>query len=143
MAEAPLHKVQSLEGSRQIPMRTNEIDLTTGKNSSSIVSPSSSGPASEKTARKMWSEVEKVGAEKHPNKVNKVIQYGTAGMRTRYSHWLSMCVIYTRLHIVVRLKTRGDLLDHVMYRMGVLAVLRSKVKGGERSRSSKSSDSPP
>ncbi|XP_064601662.1 phosphoacetylglucosamine mutase-like [Liolophura sinensis] len=46
---------------------------------------------------------QKIAQEKHPRKVDKVIQYGTAGFRTR-----------------------AENLDHVMYRMGLLAVLRSK-----------------
>ncbi|CAH1783957.1 unnamed protein product, partial [Owenia fusiformis] len=46
-----------------------------------------------------------VGQEKHRNNVDKIIQYGTAGFRTR-----------------------GEYLDHVIYRMGLLAALRSKVK---------------
>jgi hypothetical protein len=58
---------------------------------------------------KMWNleAVVKCGQEKHPNNVNAHIQYGTAGFRTP-----------------------AVLLDHVMYRMGVLAVLRSKLKKG-------------
>ena len=57
----------------------------------------------------MWNleTVVKCGQEKHPNNVNAHIQYGTAGFRTT-----------------------AVLLDHVMYRMGVLAVLRSKLKKG-------------
>ena len=46
-------------------------------------------------------------AESHPKAQEKYIQYGTAGFRTK-----------------------ADLLDHVMYRMGLLAVIRSRVKGG-------------
>jgi len=51
--------------------------------------------------------VQKVGLEKHPKGNLGRIQYGTAGFRTK-----------------------AELLDHVMYRMGVLATLRSKVKNG-------------
>jgi len=46
-------------------------------------------------------------AGSHPRSHDKTIQYGTAGFRTK-----------------------AELLDHVMYRMGLLAVLRSRVKGG-------------
>lgn len=46
--------------------------------------------------------------EVHQKKSEKVIQYGTAGFRTSYED-----------------------LDHVMYRMGLLAVLRSRVKTGQ------------
>lgn len=46
--------------------------------------------------------------EMHPRKSEKFIQYGTAGFRTS-----------------------ADLLDHVMYRMGLLAVLRSRFKNGQ------------
>jgi len=46
--------------------------------------------------------------EMHPRKGDKPIQYGTAGFRTS-----------------------NDLLDHVMYRMGMLAVLRSRFKQGQ------------
>merc|ERR1740129_2594833 len=46
-------------------------------------------------------------AGKHPRSHEKFIQFGTAGFRTK-----------------------ADLLDHVMYWMGMLAVLRSKLKGG-------------
>eukprot|EP00095_Tigriopus_kingsejongensis_P008784 maker-scaffold120_size336265-snap-gene-1.10 protein:Tk08784 transcript:maker-scaffold120_size336265-snap-gene-1.10-mRNA-1 annotation:"hypothetical protein TcasGA2_TC011920" len=56
----------------------------------------------------MFAQAEKVGHEKHPNHVAKAIQYGTAGFRTD-----------------------AGVLDHVMYRMGLLAVLRSKLKQGE------------
>ncbi len=55
----------------------------------------------------MFSTASKVGGESHPNNVGKAIQYGTAGFRTK-----------------------ADILDHVMYRMGLLAALRSKLKGG-------------
>ena len=54
----------------------------------------------------VWSEALKV-AGSHPRAHEKYIQYGTAGFRTK-----------------------AELLDHVMYRMGLLAVLRSRVKGG-------------
>ena len=53
-----------------------------------------------------WNEAVKL-AGSHPRSHEKYIQYGTAGFRTK-----------------------ADLLDHVMYRMGLLAVLRSRVKGG-------------
>uniref|UniRef100_A0A336LW80 Phosphoacetylglucosamine mutase n=1 Tax=Culicoides sonorensis TaxID=179676 RepID=A0A336LW80_CULSO len=46
--------------------------------------------------------------EVHPKKTDKFIQYGTAGFRTNYEY-----------------------LDHVMYRMGLLAVLRSRFKKGQ------------
>lgn len=46
--------------------------------------------------------------EMHPRKSEKFIEYGTAGFRTN-----------------------ADLLDHVMYRMGLLAVLRSRYKNGQ------------
>ena len=55
----------------------------------------------------MWDQVVKVGSEKHPNNVDRHIQYGTAGFRTK-----------------------ADILDHVMFRMGAIAVLRSKLKKG-------------
>ncbi|XP_059083054.1 phosphoacetylglucosamine mutase-like [Tigriopus californicus] len=53
----------------------------------------------------MWAEAVKVGLEQHAKGDLKAIQYGTAGFRTD-----------------------AKLLDHVMYRMGILAVLRSKLK---------------
>uniref|UniRef100_A0A336LSL1 Phosphoacetylglucosamine mutase n=1 Tax=Culicoides sonorensis TaxID=179676 RepID=A0A336LSL1_CULSO len=46
--------------------------------------------------------------EVHQKKTEKFIHYGTAGFRTNYEH-----------------------LDHVMYRMGLLAVLRSRAKKGQ------------
>ncbi|KAK2164180.1 hypothetical protein LSH36_68g16012 [Paralvinella palmiformis] len=49
----------------------------------------------------------KVGKEKHPRKVDTWLNYGTAGFRAR-----------------------AELLDHVLYRIGLLAALRSKSKGG-------------
>jgi len=55
----------------------------------------------------MAGQVQKVGLEKHPKEDKKFIQYGTAGFRTK-----------------------AILLDHIMYRMGVLATLRSKAKKG-------------
>ena len=44
----------------------------------------------------------------HPRSHDKYIQYGTAGFRCK-----------------------AELLDHVMFRMGLLATLRSQVKGGQ------------
>jgi len=49
-----------------------------------------------------------VALASHPRKVEETISYGTAGFRTK-----------------------AELLDHVMYRMGLLAVLRSWCKGGQ------------
>ncbi|PSN51164.1 Phosphoacetylglucosamine mutase [Blattella germanica] len=49
----------------------------------------------------------KIGLEKHTRAKEEIIQYGTAGFRTK-----------------------AESLDHVLYRMGLLAVLRSKSKGG-------------
>jgi len=49
--------------------------------------------------------VQTVGLASHPKQAKPDIAYGTAGFRTK-----------------------GELLDHVMYRMGALAVLRSKLK---------------
>ncbi|XP_021922862.1 phosphoacetylglucosamine mutase isoform X2 [Zootermopsis nevadensis] len=53
------------------------------------------------------SNVKKVGLEKYPRQGPRNIQYGTAGFRTR-----------------------AEDLDYVLYRVGLLAVLRSKSKGG-------------
>ncbi|GFG37410.1 hypothetical protein Cfor_04283 [Coptotermes formosanus] len=50
----------------------------------------------------------KIGIEKYPRKESKNIQYGTAGFRTR-----------------------AEDLDYVLYRVGMLAVLRSKSKRGK------------
>ncbi|KAJ8299304.1 hypothetical protein KUTeg_023364 [Tegillarca granosa] len=50
--------------------------------------------------------IEEVANRLHPRTGTKFIQYGTAGFRTK-----------------------GSELDHVMYRMGILAVLRAKLKG--------------
>lgn len=50
----------------------------------------------------------RVGMEKHPKKISKHLNYGTAGFRSRATD-----------------------LDHVLYRMGVLAALRSKSKDGD------------
>ncbi len=47
--------------------------------------------------QKMWSQVEKVGAEKHPNRVDKKILYGTAGLRTKYNYNNTYYVPSTRL----------------------------------------------
>lgn len=52
-------------------------------------------------------DVSKIGFEKYPRKESKNIQYGTAGFRTR-----------------------AEDLYYVLYRVGMLAVLRSKCKGG-------------
>jgi len=52
-------------------------------------------------------DVSEIGFEKYPRKVSTDIQYGTAGFRTS-----------------------AEDLDHVVYRVGMLAVLRSKSKGG-------------
>jgi len=55
----------------------------------------------------VWEGSVKEGCKEHPRKLEQMIKYGTAGFRTK-----------------------ADLLDHVMYRMGILAVLRSRLKGG-------------
>ena len=55
-----------------------------------------------------WSAVVGVAKASHPRIVTANIAYGTAGFRTK-----------------------ADLLDHVMYRMGVMAVVRSMAKGGK------------
>eukprot|EP00093_Oithona_nana_P008348 08348.XXX_231475_229406_1 [CDS] Oithona nana genome sequencing. len=51
--------------------------------------------------------IQSIGTDKHPKGSNKDIQYGTAGFRTK-----------------------AAVLEHVMYRMGALAAIRSKAKGG-------------
>lgn len=51
--------------------------------------------------------IQNVGSTKHPKGIQPNIQYGTAGFRTK-----------------------ATVLDHVMYRMGVLAAMRSRVKNG-------------
>jgi len=56
-----------------------------------------------------WDEAMQVAKTSHPRSVDKMIQYGTAGFRTK-----------------------AELLDHVMYRMGMLAVLRSRAMGGKQ-----------
>ncbi|XP_033757116.1 phosphoacetylglucosamine mutase-like isoform X2 [Pecten maximus] len=53
----------------------------------------------------MLEAVRKAAVEKYPRKVNRKIQYGTAGFRTREEY-----------------------LDHVLYRMGILAAIRSQTK---------------
>nr|QEV87526.1 phosphoacetylglucosamine mutase [Locusta migratoria manilensis] len=53
----------------------------------------------------IFREAAKIGAQKHSSKNAKTLGYGTAGFRTK-----------------------AENLDHVMYRMGLLAVLRSKTK---------------
>lgn len=55
-----------------------------------------------------WDQALKVAAASHPRTKEQTIAYGTAGFRTK-----------------------AELLDHVMYRMGLLAVLRSRAKGGQ------------
>jgi len=55
-----------------------------------------------------WSKAVEVALASHPKKVEGLISYGTAGFRTK-----------------------AEVLDHVMYRMGLLAVLRSWAKAGK------------
>jgi len=55
-----------------------------------------------------WTEALNVGKAEHPRTREQMINYGTAGFRTK-----------------------ADLLDHIMYRMGMLAVLRSRAKQGQ------------
>jgi len=55
-----------------------------------------------------WNQALSVAKASHPRTREQVIAYGTAGFRTK-----------------------AELLDHVMYRMGLLAVLRSRAKGGQ------------
>jgi len=56
-----------------------------------------------------WSKAASVAEASHPRNITNNIAYGTAGFRTK-----------------------AGLLDHVMYRMGLMAVLRSRAKGGQR-----------
>ncbi|CAB4060596.1 PGM3 [Lepeophtheirus salmonis] len=56
----------------------------------------------------MEAKAQEIGIKSHPKKHSTFIGYGTAGFRTK-----------------------ADLLDHVMFRMGLLASLRSKSKNGE------------
>ena len=55
-----------------------------------------------------WNQALSVATASHPRTREQIIAYGTAGFRTK-----------------------AELLDHVMYRMGLLAVLRSRAKGGQ------------
>jgi len=55
-----------------------------------------------------WEQALKVASSSHPRTKDNFISYGTAGFRTK-----------------------AELLDHVMYRMGLLAVLRSRAQGGQ------------
>ncbi|XP_043276225.1 phosphoacetylglucosamine mutase isoform X1 [Venturia canescens] len=52
-----------------------------------------------------YTEIDRISRNEHSNTSNVTIQYGTAGFRTK-----------------------ANLLDHVMFRMGVLATLRSRAK---------------
>ncbi|CAD5118147.1 DgyrCDS6883 [Dimorphilus gyrociliatus] len=52
--------------------------------------------------------VTRISQEKHPRNISKHLNYGTAGFRSRATE-----------------------LDHILYRMGVLAALRSKSKDGD------------
>jgi len=54
-----------------------------------------------------WEDAGRAAAASHPRAREDVVQYGTAGFRTK-----------------------AELLDHVLYRMGLLAVLRSRAKQG-------------
>jgi phosphoacetylglucosamine mutase len=64
-----------------------------------------------------------LGATKHPKPAEIAYTYGTAGFRTKY------------LSPAPRgLETdgdRGEILDSVLYRTGLLAALRSKAKGSQ------------
>ncbi|KAK0172580.1 hypothetical protein PV328_005881 [Microctonus aethiopoides] len=53
-----------------------------------------------------YSEIHNISVTQYPNKCSRKFEYGTAGFRTR-----------------------AEYLDHLLFRMGILAVLRSKVKG--------------
>ena len=55
-----------------------------------------------------WEAALTTALNNHPRTIEQNIAYGTAGFRTK-----------------------SELLDHVMYRMGLLAVLRSRAKGGQ------------
>jgi len=55
-----------------------------------------------------WEAALTTALKNHPRTIEQNIAYGTAGFRTK-----------------------SELLDHVMYRMGLLAVLRSRAKGGQ------------
>jgi len=55
-----------------------------------------------------WSKAVDTALSSHPRKVEGAISYGTAGFRTK-----------------------ADVLDHVMYRMGLLATIRSWAKAGQ------------
>ncbi|XP_043216071.1 phosphoacetylglucosamine mutase-like isoform X2 [Amphibalanus amphitrite] len=59
------------------------------------------------SVEELYSQATSVALKQHPKQTDKEIRYGTAGFRTK-----------------------ADMLDSIMYRMGLLAVLRSKIKQG-------------
>ena len=70
----------------------------------------------------------KVLSDQHPKPANIRFQYGTAGFRTLYVQIFPMRTSRgdnTKIHI------RGSTLDSVMFRVGILAALRSKKLDGK------------
>lgn len=99
-----------------------------------------------------YSKIDNISRNEHPNTYNGTIQYGTAGFRTK---WVVFLFKYFFIHLCCPIKVsstttyvnvdscsiivyrffivrRADILDHVLFRMGVLAALRSKVKNGKK-----------
>ena len=65
-------------------------------------------------------------ADKHPKPSHIHYQYGTAGFRTKYVPWPLASTIRDTDNL-----RRGDVLDSVMFRVGILAGLRSKKLDGK------------
>lgn len=66
--------------------------------------------------------------DKHPKPAHITFQYGTAGFRTLYVAAFAAVRAMWLTEIALR---RGDQLDSVLFRMGVLAGLRSKKLDGK------------
>lgn len=79
--------------------------------------------------------VENVGKTSYSRRCENFIEYGTAGFRQKYVYQ-AQCLHNTQkivteppLHPICLQFFRAEDLDHVLYRMGILAALRSRVKG--------------
>ena len=68
-----------------------------------------------------------LGVKKHPKPAEILYAYGTAGFRTKCVSPSTSCPSETGADIGVR----GEVLDSVLYRTGLLAALRSKAKGSQ------------
>jgi phosphoacetylglucosamine mutase len=72
-----------------------------------------------------------LGAKKHPKPTDVIYTYGTAGFRTKYPLPPVLPPPFLSDWWLISFVSRGEVLDSVLYRTGLLAALRSKAKNSQ------------